>query len=125
MIQKDEAKNKIKELKDYKKEIKKSISVEKKYLTGKKNSIETLNNNKKSLELLENNKRNDDEMYEKAKAKAKILLDIFGKENLYIELMYHGLDEEKIVMPKLVKLAKELKLKTVVTNDVHLSLIHI
>lgn len=121
MIQKDEAKNKIKELKDYKKEIKKSISVEKKYLTGKKNSIETLNNNKKSLELLENNKRNDDEMYEKAKAKAKILLDIFGKENLYIELMYHGLDEEKIVMPKLVKLAKELKLKTVVTNDVHMA----
>jgi len=44
---------------------------------------------------------------------------IFGKENYYLELMDHGLLEQKKVNEGLVKIAKELDIPCVVTNDVH------
>lgn len=44
---------------------------------------------------------------------------IFGKENFYIELMDHGIPEQKEVNEELVKLAKEIFVPLVVTNDVH------
>jgi DNA polymerase III subunit alpha len=47
------------------------------------------------------------------------LAQIFGKDNFYIELMDHGLNEQKKVNEGLVKIAKELGLKMVATNDVH------
>ncbi len=44
---------------------------------------------------------------------------IFGKGNFYLELMDHGLPAQKIVNEGLLKIAKELNLPLVVTNDVH------
>ena len=49
---------------------------------------------------------------------AKELKDIFG-EDFYIELQDHGLMEQRQVFPMLVELAKDLDIKTIVTNDVH------
>ena len=53
-----------------------------------------------------------------ARAAAQRLMDIYPG-NFYIELQDHLLTDEKIVMPKLVKLANELDIPLVVTNDVH------
>ncbi len=47
------------------------------------------------------------------------LAQIFGRDNFYIELMDHGLKEQKKVNEGLVKIAQELNLKMVATNDVH------
>ena len=57
--------------------------------------------------------------YREALQAASDFRDIFGKENFYCELMDHGLDIEKNVMADLLKLAKELKLPLVATNDLH------
>ena len=57
--------------------------------------------------------------YELAKQTAGELSEIFGRDNFYVELMTHGLDIEKRVFPGLVKLAKELALPIVATNDLH------
>ncbi len=57
--------------------------------------------------------------YELAKQAASDLKDIFGKGNFYIELMDHGLLEQKRVNEGLVKIAEELDLPLVATNDVH------
>ena len=46
-------------------------------------------------------------------------LDIFGKENFYIELMYHHLEEQKEVNKGLIALAKETGVPVIATNDVH------
>ena len=46
-------------------------------------------------------------------------LDIFGKENFYIELMYHNLPEQKEVNRGLIALAKETGVPVIATNDVH------
>lgn len=57
--------------------------------------------------------------YPGAVAYARTLADIFGKEHFYIELQNHRLPEEKQLMPQLVRLARELELPLVATNDCH------
>ncbi len=57
---------------------------------------------------------NDREAYEAA----EIYKDIFG-EDFYIEIQDHGIDREAVVRRKAPKLAKELGLKLVCTNDIH------
>lgn len=56
---------------------------------------------------------------EKARQTAGELREIFGPENFYMELQSHGIDKEEQVMPKLIKLAKDLDIPMVVTNDCH------
>ena len=45
--------------------------------------------------------------------------DIFGEKNFYVEIMDHGIREEKIVMPRLISLAREMNVPLVATNDCH------
>ncbi len=46
-------------------------------------------------------------------------IDIFGKENYFIELQDHGMPFQKRIIPDLLKLAKEFDLKAICSNDVH------
>ena len=46
-------------------------------------------------------------------------IDIFGRENYFIELQNHGMPVQKRILPLLVKLAREFDLPLVCTNDVH------
>ncbi len=57
--------------------------------------------------------------YNEAKAAASEFQDIFGKENYFCELMDHGLDIERRVTKDLLRLAKELEIPLVATNDLH------
>ncbi len=54
-----------------------------------------------------------------ARAMAERYLKIFGKDNFYIELQDHGIAEEKQALPRLVRLARELDIPLVATNDCH------
>ncbi len=53
-----------------------------------------------------------------AREKAKYYKDLFG-DDYYIELQDHGLKEQKESNPVLIEIAKELGIKTVITNDSH------
>ncbi len=44
---------------------------------------------------------------------------LFGKENFFIEIQDHGIAEERTVLPQLVRLAREMDVPFVATNDVH------
>ncbi|WP_449277547.1 DNA polymerase III subunit alpha [Leucobacter sp. GX24907] len=57
--------------------------------------------------------------YDEAVKAAAEFQDIFGKENFYCELMDHGLDIERQVKSDLIKIARELKIPLVATNDLH------
>lgn len=57
--------------------------------------------------------------YDGALKSAGEFKEIFGQDDYYIELMDHGLDIQQKVNPQLVKIAKELGLKVIATNDVH------
>ncbi|MFC4224592.1 DNA polymerase III subunit alpha [Lysinibacter cavernae] len=57
--------------------------------------------------------------YNEAREAAADFRDIFGAENFYCEIMDHGIDIERRVMSDLIKLAKDLGLPLVATNDLH------
>ena len=60
--------------------------------------------------------RGEEEEAEKAMGQ---MVEIFGKENYFVELHNHGIEEQIKLVPKLLKLAKKFDLKTVASNDVH------
>ncbi len=57
--------------------------------------------------------------YDDAEAYVREMQDIFGEKNFYVEIMDHGIREEKIVMPRLISIARELNVPLVATNDCH------
>ena len=57
--------------------------------------------------------------YDDAKAYALHMQELFGRDHYYIELMDHGIPEEKTVLPRLVRIAQETGIPMVATNDCH------
>ncbi len=57
--------------------------------------------------------------YKEAVEVAAEYRDLFGAGNFYCEIMDHGLGIERRIQQDLVKLARELKLPLVATNDLH------
>lgn len=57
--------------------------------------------------------------YERAKDLALYYEGLFGKGNYYIEIQDHGIDEQRTVLPLLVKLSRETGIPLVATNDAH------
>ncbi|GAA5152158.1 DNA polymerase III subunit alpha [Microbacterium pseudoresistens] len=57
--------------------------------------------------------------YDAARAAAAEFQDIFGKENYFAEIMDHGLSIERRVVSDLLRLAKDLDIPLVATNDSH------
>ncbi|MBQ3169202.1 MAG: DNA polymerase III subunit alpha, partial [Clostridia bacterium] len=52
---------------------------------------------------------------------ARMYQEIFGKDHYYIELQNHGLAEQKQVLPGLIRIANDLDIPLVITNDCHYS----
>lgn len=46
-------------------------------------------------------------------------LEIFGRDNFYLEVQYNGLPEQNIVNEKILTLSQKYNLKMVATNDTH------
>ncbi len=57
--------------------------------------------------------------YDDAKTAALQFIDVFGKDNYFIEIQDHGIYEQKMLNSELVRLARELDLGIVATNDIH------
>lgn len=57
--------------------------------------------------------------YDGAKECAKWYKSVFGDDNFFLELQNHNLPEQARINPYIKKLARELGIKTVATNDVH------
>ncbi|MDD2763609.1 MAG: DNA polymerase III subunit alpha [Opitutaceae bacterium] len=57
--------------------------------------------------------------YDDARRAAGRFIDIYGRENFFVEIQDHGLAPQHQIAPDLLKLAQEFKLKVVCTNDVH------
>ncbi|MGC8666936.1 MAG: DNA polymerase III subunit alpha [Chthonomonadales bacterium] len=57
--------------------------------------------------------------YQKALAIAGSYRDLLGPDHYYIELQNHGLDRQKHCNDQLLKIARDLRLRVVCTNDVH------
>jgi len=57
--------------------------------------------------------------FEKAREAMGKFVDIFGPERYFVEIQDHAIDMQLKIIPGLLKLAEEFKLKVVCSNDVH------
>ena len=57
--------------------------------------------------------------YDEGRRLAYDYLDIFGKENFYLEIQDHGLDLDKKLIPLQFRLSQETGIPLVATNDAH------
>ena len=57
--------------------------------------------------------------YEDAKEAAKRYENIFGKDNFFLELQDHGMQEQGMVNQQLLRLSQDTGIELVATNDVH------
>ena len=56
---------------------------------------------------------------EEARRACARFIDIFGRENYFVEIQDHGIPEQRKIIPGLLDLAQEFNLKVICTNDVH------
>lgn len=71
-------------------------------------------------ETLRSSKKDKSELIAETEATALFFEKLFGKGNFFIELQYHGIPEEKEVMPTLAKIAKNISLPVSIANDSHI-----
>ncbi len=57
--------------------------------------------------------------YEQARLACGRFVEIFGRENYFVEIQDHGIPEQIKIIPGLLKLAEEFNLKVICSNDVH------
>ena len=58
-------------------------------------------------------------LYEEAKKAALRYEEIFGKGNFFLELQDHGIPEQRLLNPQLMRMSQETGIGLVATNDVH------
>ena len=92
-----------------------------------KDAIKPFDNDKEKLDAinaniasLESGITPDDELIDKATARAKWFAELFGDGCFYCELQYHGIDSEAQVMPIIAKIAKDTNLPVIAANDAHM-----
>ncbi len=57
--------------------------------------------------------------YEEARRLAHEYVDIFGRQNFFLEIQHHDLDKDRKVMPLTCRLSSETGIPLVATNDAH------
>lgn len=57
--------------------------------------------------------------HENLHANLNAVIDAVGKENVYVEVMEHGIESEQAILPDIVDIATEYGLNLVATNDSH------
>lgn len=60
-----------------------------------------------------------DEDWNKARNKSVYYSELFGEDNFYLEIMNHGVLEEKTVRTGMRKISKETGIPIIATNDIH------
>ena len=56
---------------------------------------------------------------DKARETALFYKELFGPDHYYLEIQDHGLREQREVLPQIIRLARELDIPLVATNDSH------
>ncbi len=57
--------------------------------------------------------------YSSAKKAALEYQDIFGKDNFFLELQDHGIEQQRLILPQLARISRETGIGLVATNDCH------
>ena len=115
----EEAAKKLPDIKKKATSIKTRISSYKKSASEANGKLKTVMATQEKHDALVGMLKGSDELYSDAVNTAKEMVDIFGENNFYMEVQNHGIDIEADIYPVLVKIARELNIPLVASNDVH------
>ncbi|MBP3278169.1 MAG: DNA polymerase III subunit alpha [Butyrivibrio sp.] len=116
----EDAKKRLPEAKKAVEDAKKRLSEAEKELKALNESADKFMEIEAEIDGLKAQLKSDEELDAMAETLAVRYMDAFGEGNFYIEVQYHGIEEEALVFTKVVRLAKKLRLPLVATNDVHI-----
>ena len=85
--------------------------------TAKFGKYETL---KAQIDELKSRFKPIEELQNACELQMLVYSHIFGKDNYFVELQYHGMPEEKVCYTALAKIAKKNGIPVVASNDVHM-----
>lgn len=72
------------------------------------------------IKAAESGKKSDEDCKSEMIKEAAWLRDTFAPSSFYMELQYHGMKEEKYVMPIAAEIARDLDIPVVAANDAHI-----
>ncbi len=75
----------------------------------------------KEIKTLSKNRISKKVARENAVQELNEYIEIFGKDNFYVEVQYHGIPAEKECMPVVAEIARENGIKIIAANDVHIA----
>lgn len=116
----EKAKETIKILKGKIKGLKVSLKAKSKDYTESMKPLKKLAPHQQELDTLKAEITSEPELYNQTIERARMLNDLFGMGNFYVELQNHRMPEEIRTMPLLAKIATTLNLPIVATNDAHM-----
>lgn len=93
-----------------------ALNVELKKVSGK---IERYNMLETAIKDLEAKRKSKEDLYAAASSEAVRYRELFGKEYFFIELQNHNMNEERIIMPQLARIARENDIRLIASNDIH------
>lgn len=67
----------------------------------------------------EEGNRGGERDFEEAKRVAGMYQDIFGRENFFVEIMDHGVEAQRRVLPDLLAISRQVGIPLLATNDCH------
>ena len=75
----------------------------------------------KELEEIKSKMLSKEEQQKKANDRVNMLTNLFGEGNFYLEIQYHRMPEETVIMPIIAKMAMDHSIPIVATNDAHMA----
>lgn len=115
----ESAKKELEAVNDEIKNLKSDLSAKNKEKTEQEKTHKTYNRLKRELE--ECMIIDEEKISAFADSRLGYLADIFGKENTYVEIQYHGLDMEDYTFNRMISLAEKHGLKLIAANDAHMA----
>lgn len=83
-------------------------------------SAEKYDEYQKEIDDLKSQISSDDVLMSDAETVLNRYIAAFGRENVYGEIQYHGIEDEAICFPKIAELSHKAGIHLVATNDVHM-----
>ena len=93
---------------------------ERQQATGVLDGLKAKQKKYEEIVSLANNKLSEGELMDRAEKAMLNLRDIFGEENFYAEVQYHGIPVEAYVYPRIAQIARKNRIPIVASNDVHI-----
>ena len=115
----ESAKKELEAVNDEIKNLKSDLSAKNKEKTEQEKTHKTYNRLKRELE--ECMIIDEEKISAFADSRLGYLADIFGKENTYVEIQYHGIDMEDYTFNRMISLAEKHGLKLIAANDAHMA----